>query len=174
MQESTPAAINEQKDFTNLLAVREYVDDLVKNCASLYESFAKTVKEDEEKNEPLKPEFREYKFKHNYKDKFQVIVFSDGSSKFYEDYANYSVAANGGGLQGVSSLEIRLNLSYKSGKEGGFIDHDYEFRIKFEPGKTSFKYTANFDDPAINGIRDKLLEKLEAFPVTNTIFSRPQ
>lgn len=174
MQESKAAAISEQKEYTNLLAVREYVDDLVKNCFSLYDSFVKTVQEDEAKNEPLKMEFRNYKFYHDYSSECQIYVHTQSGGKFYKDYTNFSNALAGGIIQGVISLEIRLNLSYKSGAFDSLIDHEHEFKIKFRPESTTFIYNSNFDEEAMKGIYNKILEKLDAFPVTNTIFSKAQ
>ena len=39
MQETRLASIKDEKEFTNILAVREYVDDLVKYCFGMYDSF---------------------------------------------------------------------------------------------------------------------------------------
>ena len=174
MQESKPAAINEQKDYSSLLAVREYVDDLVKNCFSLYDSFMKAIRDDEAKNEPLKTEYREYKYYHDYQSQCQVYVRTQSGSKFYKDFANYSTAATSGIIQGIDVLEIKLNLSYKSGKFDSLIDHEHEFIIKFRPENSEFIYNANYDDSAMNSIRDKIAEKLDAFPATNTIFTKAQ
>ena len=172
MQESKPAAIRKTKEFTNLLAVREYVEDLAKNCFALYDSFKKAMNEDEARNEPLKYDLRNYNYHTNYSDVCEIHVRVNGSSTDYKDFATFLSALNGGLVQGVSDMRILLNMSYRSGPNNSLVEHNHKFTISFSPEKTSFLYEANYDDPTMNGLCDQILAKLEDFPATTTIFSR--
>ena len=173
MQDVRPTSIREEKEFNGLLAVREFVDDLVKNCFSLYDSFMKTVAEDEARNEQLKYDLREYQFHHSYSDECSVHIYAAGrGSSDYKDYNIFASALNGGQLQGIDDFSLRLNLSFSRGKEGALENHNHEFVIKMKSGVGSISYEANFDDPAMSNIYSKLVAKLDDFPSTMTIFSR--
>lgn len=166
-----PASIKDEKEFTNLLAVREYVDDLVKYCFGMFDSFSKTVQEDEAKNEPLKFELREYQFRKSYSQECSVHVRNNGIND-YKTYDAFNMALNSGHIQGCDGLNLFLDMSFRRGKDGALEEHNHKFTVKFNPDGSSFSYEANYDDPTMNGIRDKLIAKLEAFPATTTIFSR--
>lgn len=172
MEESKPAAVRKNKNFTCLLAVREYVEDIVKNCFALYDSFKKTMDEDEKKNEQLKFEFRNYNYYHSYADCCKVHAYGIGISNDYEDYQTFVSALNGGLIQGINELKITLNLSFRTGTHEHFVDHNHEFKITFKPEITTIVYEANFDDATMNGFYDKFVAKLDDFPATVTIFAR--
>ncbi len=170
MQETRLASIKDEKEFTNILAVREYVDDLVKYCFGMYDSFSRTVQEDEARNEPLKFELREYKFHKSFSSDCSVHIFPGGTD--YKSYGEFVLALNGGNIQGIGELTLRLDLSFRRGSNNQLEEHNHKFTIKMSPELTKFSYEANYDDPTMNDIRDKLIAKLEAFPATTTIFSR--
>jgi len=172
MQESKPAAIRKTKEYTSLLAVREYVEDLAKNCFALFDSFKKTIKDDEAKNEQLKFELRTYNYHTNYSETCTIRVRADGNSTDYKDFPTFLSALNGGLIQGASELRIVLDMSYRSGLGNDLTEHDHKFTITFSPEKTAYVYEANFDDPTMNGLYEQILAKLDNFPATITIFSR--
>lgn len=166
-----PASIQEVKEFTNLLAVREYIDDLIKYCFGMYESFSKTVQEDEAKNEQLKFELRNYQFHHSYSADCNVYVYGSNGNT-YKTYDAFAMALKSGHVQGITNLSITLDLSFRRGGYNTLEDHNHKFEMKFRPELASFSYEANYEDPAMSGIRDKLMAKMEDFPATTTIFSR--
>ena len=174
MNESKPAAIQDLKEFGNLLAVREYVADLTKYCFSLYDSFKKTCADDEARNEPIKYELRNYNFKSGYSNQCTVVTYTEGyhNNADYKDYTTFASAVTNNLLQGLAELRITMNLSYRAGTSNSLTDHNHEYIIKFRPEGCSFEYKANYDDPAMNDIRDKLVEKLNQFPTTTTIFTK--
>lgn len=169
--EVRPASVQDIKEYTNLLAVREYVDDLVKYCFGMYDSFDKTVKDDEARNEQLKYELRTYQFHHSYSAECSVHVYANSSTD-YKTYDAFASALNNGHIQGINDLTLRLDLSFRRGSYNQLEDHDHKFTIKFSPELCKFSYEANYDDPAMTAVRDKLIGKLENFPATTTIFSR--
>ncbi|MCQ2571216.1 MAG: hypothetical protein MJ154_03140 [Candidatus Saccharibacteria bacterium] len=172
MQNCQPASIQEIKNYSNLLPVREYVDDLVKNCFALYDSFSKTIQEDEARNEQLKFDYREYNFHHSYAADCSVHVYRKaGGSNDYKTYDAFSMALNSGNIRAVRTFTLRLNMSFRRGKNNALDDHDHVFEIKMTPDGSTFSYEANYNDPVMNDIRDKLIEKIEGFPATTTIFS---
>lgn len=175
MEEFRRNSIKEKKQYTSLLAVREYVVDLAKSCFATYDTLQKRMDEEAEKNEPLKYEFRTYRYHKHFATGCSVSVSGDNyRSNSYESFEDFQNTINNGHAQGVASLTIELNLSYRSGKEGELVDHEHEFKIKFEPAETTLSYEANMEEPEMRAIHAQLQKKLDDFPSTFTIFSRAE
>lgn len=172
MENTSPATIKNNHDHTNLLAVREYVDDLVKYCFGIYASFQKTQAEEEQRNERLKLEYREYQFRKSYSEHCQVVIYAGGQRTEFTDYANFQSALLGGMILGVDYLQISLNLSHYVGKYDSRDEHQHEYTIRFEPAKSYFLYAANMDDQNMNIIETQIEERLNSFPASITIFSK--
>ena len=116
MENTSPATIKNNHDHTNLLAVREYVDDLVKYCFGIYASFQKTQAEEEQRNERLKLEYREYQFRKSYGAHCNVTIYGGGQHTDFKDYASFQSALLGGMILELDYLQISLNLSHYVGK----------------------------------------------------------
>ena len=72
------APMNHEYLYPNILVVREYVENLVSFCDRAYRAFMKKVAEEEERNESLKYEHREYmykKFLYTKKDFFMKYIY---------------------------------------------------------------------------------------------------
>ena len=172
MENTSPATIKNNHDHTNLLAVREYVDDLVKYCFGIYASFQKTQAEEEQRNERLKLEYREYQFRKSYSAHCEVVIYAGGQRTEFTDYANFQSAMLGGMILGVDYLQISLNLSHYVGKYDSRDEHQHEYTIRFEPAKSYFLYAANMDDQNMNIIETLIEVCLNSFPASITILSK--
>ena len=172
MEEPRLAATREKREYNALLAVREYVDDIVKTCFATYDSIKKLCDQDEAANEGVKYEYREYKYHKSYSAGCDISITSkEYKTERFDTFEAYQAASNGGLLKNLSKLKIDLNLSYQTGKEGSLSDHNHEFELVFEPELTTISYSANYEEPHMKSVYEQLQQKLDAFPATYTIFT---
>lgn len=173
MNESAP--INHDYLYPNILVVREYVENLVGFCDGAYRTFLKKVAEEEEKNESLKNEYREYMYKKSYGMRMKVYIWTNNSvSLEYDNEGAFRAAANSGKLNDVSSLKIELHLDFGRGREGSIEDHKNEFIVDFKPYNIKFVRNSNFDDPEMSELEEQIVKLMEGFPATKTIFTPEQ
>ena len=164
--------VNHEYLYPNILAVREYVENLVRFCDGAYRAFMNKVIEEEKKNEPLKYEHREYKYKKSYGTWMKIYISTNNSvSLEYDDDGAFRTAVNNGKLNNVSSLNIELNLDFGKGKEGSIEDHKNEFRIEFRPYNIKFVRNSNYTDPEMDELEKQIVKLMEDFPATKTIFT---
>ena len=165
--------VKEKLSYPNLLAVQEYVVDLVKFCFSLYGSFEKLVSDDTAKNEQLKLDFREYEHYKHYAAGCNVIISnSDFHTSRYNNYDEFDSLVKNGMLKKLSKIRIELNLSYRSGKFNALVDNENSFIIVLEPSASTFEYSANHETSDMREIFTRLKAKLDDFPATLTVFSK--
>lgn len=122
--------ISKEFDYSNIVADIESIAYLVQYCESLYNQLIGLIKTDEEKNEKLKYEYRNYEYKNSFSTNFEIIIrgndtsFSTINCKNYQSFLD---TINNGHLRNVSSLVIELNLTYKKGKEGFLEEYENIF-----------------------------------------------
>ena len=167
--------VNHEYLYPNILVVREYVENLVGFCDRVYRAFIKKVAEEEEKNEPLKYEHREYKYKKSYGMRMKVYIWTNSSvSLEYDNEGAFRAAANSGKLNDVSSLKIELDLDFGRGREGSIEDHKNEFRVEFRPYDIKLVRNSNYADPEMDELEEQIVKLMEDFPATKTIFTPEQ
>ena len=130
---------------------------------------------EEEKNEPLKYEHREYDYKKSYGMRFKIYIWTNnsGSLEYDSDDALRTAAANGR-LNDVSSLKIEMDLDFGRGKEGAIEEHKNEFVISFRPYDIKFVRNSNYNDPEMDDLEKQIVNLMEDFPATKTIFTPGQ
>lgn len=167
--------IKDKKSYRDLLAVSEYVDDLIKYCEQQYTILATKIANDAAKNEQLRYDYQEFDWKESYDTKFRITAYDAVHSFVYFDsFAAYRDAAAKHTLSALNYIEIELNLSYCNGRAASLIDHKRDFVIRFEQNDSYFAYESNEEDENFNSIRDAILNKLDQFPAVRTIFSRDE
>ena len=164
--------IKEKKNYRDLLAVSEYVDDLMKYCEQQYAALTTKIANDAAKNEQLRYDYQEYEWKESYNTRYRITVYDAVHSFVYFDtFAAYKDALAKKTITAPSYVEIELNVSYRDGRATNLADHKREFIIRFEQNKSYFAYESNEEDENFNAIRDAILNKLDQFPAVRTIFS---
>ncbi len=112
--------------YLNLLAVKEYVDDLIKYCEEQAKSLQQKIEQDEQKNEQLRYDYQDYLYHSMFSTGLTIRAYDDHlRSLEYKDFASYQAAQST--LSSLRFLNIELNLDYRSGKNAEMIDHTHHF-----------------------------------------------
>lgn len=163
--------INNEYDYSNIVPTVENITYIIQYCAQIYSHFLKLIAEDENKNEKLKYEFKNYNYKKSYGEGFEVKVRQKNYNTIScKTYSSFIGAVNSGQLLNVDSLEISLNLNYKRGKNDSFKNHENSFNITFKPYDIRLVRKANYKETDMELIENNLNEMLKKFPIANTIF----
>lgn len=171
----TEVIVNPEYDYSNIIPDKEYIKVLIRSCEEMYKRLQDLFKKDEEKNERLKYEYRNYEYKKHFETDFSIDIretgIGDGSlgqhlnftdSNTFSDYIDRKV--------NLDSLVINLNLSYKRGSDGNEKAHLNSFKISFKPYNIKFKRKSNYNDEVMNQIESYLKSILDKFMTKNTIF----
>lgn len=172
MDASNTTLIKDKKMYYDLLAVSEYVNDLIKYCEQCYKDYRNKVTEDEAKNEQLRYDYQEFSHKESYSSAFNVQVY-DAVHSFidFSSLEEYQAAVIKHTFTAPKHVKITLDTSFRSGKSGSLIDHKRVFEIWFEQNRSYFAYESNEEDESFNSIRQTIEKKLDQFPAVRTIFS---
>lgn len=163
--------ISNEYDYSNILPTVENITYIIQYCDQIYNHFLKLIDEDENKNEKLKYEFKNYNYKKSYSEGFEVKIRQKNYNIIScKTYSSFVEAVNSGQLLNVDSLEINLNLDYKRGKNDNLNNHENSFDITFKPYEIRFIRKANYKEMDMEQIENNLNEMLKKFPVVNTIF----
>ncbi len=169
--ENSKKIINNEFDYSNCLPTIECVTYLIQYIFNVYDNFLKLQTEDEEKNKPLKVEYKEWKYKKSYGEKFEVYIREKTYNNIIcKDFVSFQSAVNEGNLKNVLGLTIRLNLDYKRGTGENLDEYENSFYISFEPNNVIFARKSNHIEEDINQIETNIKTILEKFPTINTIF----
>ena len=167
----SPAIINNEFDYSNILPTLEAVSYLVQYCDQMNKQLNKLIEEDEEQNKRFKQEYKEYQYKHVYGQKLEVYIREQTYNNITcSDYDTFMAVVKDGNLNNVSSLQIDLCLDYDSGKGNELTRHENSFTIIFKPYEIKFARKSNFNDSNMNQIEDQINAILKQFPVANCIF----
>ena len=157
--------------YLDLLAVKEYVDDLIKYCDEQAKSLQQKIDQDAQKNEQLRYGYQEYSYYGVYSTGLVIRVYDEHLRMIdYKDYASYQAAQST--LTSLKFLTIELNLDYRSGKNAEMVDHTHHFEIRLEPNASYFECEMSENDEEFRDVRQTIINKLEAFPAVRTIFSK--
>lgn len=163
--------INNEYDYSNIVPMVENVTYIVQYCDQIYSDFLKLIEEDENKNERLKYEFKNYNYKKSYGEGFEVKIRQKNYNNIScKNYNSFIESINNGQILNVDSLEIDLRLDYKRGKNESLNNHENLFKITFKPYEIKFIRKSNHREVDMEQIENNLNEMLKKFPVANTIF----
>lgn len=169
--EEVEAAINNERDYSNIIPTAENIAYLVQYCEQVYNQLIKLIEDDEARNEKIKYDLQNYNFKKSYGERFEVAVrgknFNTVNCKNYNSYLELYKKEQ---LNNVDAIEIYLELDYKTGSNSSFVAHENSFVIKFKPYEITFIRKSNFRDANMDQIENTINEILKKFPVANTIF----
>lgn len=163
-------------DYSNIVPEVEPITYLVRYCDTVYNQLLDMMKQEEKKNEKLKSEYRFYEYKKNYNTKFEVVIRK--KSKEYtslnnvecDSYNKFMEAVNDGHLKNVDSLVIKLNLSYKKGKDYELTNYDNSFKISMNPYDIKLIRKSNHAEDIMNQIENTLNDILKKFKTQDSIF----
>ena len=163
--------INNEFDYSNIIATADEISPLVQYCEQLYNQLMELNQEDEIKNRKLKYEFREHDYEKHIGMSFEINTMDKNYNIItYKSYRAYLEAANSGQIKEVSSLEIDLRLNYRRGKGERLEDYNNSFKITFKPYDIKFRRQSNHDESNINQMEETIRKILDNYPVANTIF----
>lgn len=169
--ETVEVAINNENDYSNIVPTAENIAYLIQYCEQVYNQLLKLIEEDEAKNEKLKYELQNYSFKKTFGERFEVIVIGKNYNTVNcKNYSSYLELYKSGQLNNLNSIEIYLELDYKTGTNDSLVSHENSFVIKFKPYEITFIRKSNFKDSNMEHIENTINEILKKFPVANTIF----
>lgn len=163
----------EKKYYLDLLAVKEYVDDLIKYCEQQANDLRRKIERDTQKNEQLRYDYQEFEYQEYYNTGLNIRIYDNNiNTADYDDFASYQNASTNQIFNDLRNLTISLHLNYRSGKSSAMIDHIHNFVIRFEPNASYFEYELSDTDEEYRDVLDTITKKLEAFPAVRTIFSK--
>ena len=140
-------------------------------CDQKNQELTKLVNEDEEKNKPFKPEYKDYMYKKSFGQEFEIYIRSNSyNSITCNDYESFLAAVENGNLNQVTQLNIELYMNFSRGKSEKYEDHENSFKIIFKPYEITFARKSNYNDPSMDKIEKEINSILEQFPVANSIF----
>ncbi len=170
-EEEKEVVINNEFDYSNIIPTIEHIGILVQYCEGVYNQLLKLIEEDEQKNEKLKIEYKNYKYSKSYSERFEVSIREKTYNNLYcKTYNSYISAANNGQLKEVNSLEINLDLDYKRGLGNNLKYHQNSFTIIFRPYEIKFARKSNFNEENMNQIENTINQILQQFEKANSIF----
>ena len=74
----TEVIVNPEYDYSNIIPDKEYIKVLVRSCEEMYKRLQDLFKKDEEKNERLKYEYRNYEYKKHFDTDFSIDIRETG------------------------------------------------------------------------------------------------
>ena len=171
INEEVVKIINNEYDYSTIIPGVEYITYLIEYLDSVFKDFIRLVEEDEKRNEQLKYEFKNYNYKKCYGQNLDIYINQKGYNNITcKDIETFKSAIKDGNLKSVNSLEIKLVLNYKKGKNSNFVEYENSFIIKFKPYETKFARKSNHNEINMNQIENNINNILNKFPKVNTIF----
>ena len=163
--------INNEFDYSNAIPTIECVTYLVEYCYNLYNQLSMLIAEDEKRNEPLKYEYKNYNYKHHYMMEFEVYIREKSYNNIKcDDLETFKSAVEDGNLKNIDSMDIKLDLSYKRGRENELETYENSYTILIKPFDMLFARKSNHSEENMNLIESNINEILKKFPTVNSIF----
>ena len=104
--------INNEFNYSNAIPVVKNMSYIVDFCDDVFNKFMNLVNEEKIKNERLKYEFRNYLYQEHYGNRNKKGY----ETTSYKNYSSFINAINNNQINNISSLEIKLGLSFYRGK----------------------------------------------------------
>ncbi len=151
--------IKDKKSYRDLLAISEYVDDLIKYCERQYATLSTKISNDKAKNEQLRYDYQEFEWKENYDARFRITIYDAVNSFLYFDrFTAYHDAMTNRTIVAPNYVEVELNMSYQNGKNASLIQHKRIFVVRFELNNSYFSYESNEEGEDFTTVRDAILK----------------
>lgn len=171
----SPAVINNEFDYSNIVPTVEAIAYLVQYCDQMNKQLTLLIEEDEEKNKQFKDEYKDYMYKKSYSQEFQVYIKEKSYNNITcKDYESFASAVKDGNLNQVTGLDIKLRMDFERGKGNNCEKHENSFTIIFKPYEITFARKSNHNDSNMNKIEEQINSILKKFPVANSIFCNKQ
>ena len=162
---------NNEYDYSNVIPNEEGILFLVDYMYKTYEYFLELIKQDEQKNEQYKREFKNYMFKKHYATDFNIVIREKGYNNITcKDYLTFAAAVKDGNLRNIESMDIKMNLSYKRGSESDLQEHENEFSIIIRPFNIVFARKSNRDEDDMKNVEQNIKNIFMQMPAMNSIF----
>ena len=170
--EDVEMAINNRFDYSTIVPTAENIAYLIKYCDQVFNSFENLIIEDEEKNKRVKYELQSYNYKKSYSDRFEITIRDKTFNSFTcNKYDSFVEQINSGKVKDLYSLEIRLDMGYKTGTNTNLIEHTNEMYINFKPYEIYFTRKSNFKEYTVDQVEKNINKLLQEFPAVDTIFA---
>jgi hypothetical protein len=172
---TSKSVICNEFDYSNIVPNIETVSYLVKYCDQVFKQLTKLVEEDEEKNKQFKIDYKEWKYKKSYGQNFEIYIRQKNYGIITcNDYSQFMSAVNGGNLNAIGSMDIKLCLDFFRGTGDNVVEHENSFIMRFNPYEITFTRKSNYEDTSMDKIEDQLNSIFKQFPVANSIFCNKQ
>ena len=169
--EEKEIVIDNSFDYSNVIATIDNVSILVKYCDQIANQFLNIIKADEERNERIKYEFKNFKYRKTYSETLEISISEKSFNRVsYKTYELFKKAISENKIKNLRELKITLNLDFFRGTYDNQNRHDNSFEISFEPYKITFIRKSNYKDDEMDDIENGINEVLKSFPTINTIF----
>lgn len=171
MIEEVETVINNEYDYSNIVASGENIAYIVQYFETLYKQFLSLVEQDERKNADLRYNQKNYEYGKHFKSEFTITIKHSGlNNVICKSLDSYMEALNSGKINMVNGLDIILDLSYKRGTENNTKEHRNDFKVIFRPYDIRFIRKSNFNENSMNQIENSINSILSKFAIANTIF----
>lgn len=163
--------INNEYDYSNIIPTEDKIIKIVEFCDQMYNNYLHLIEEDEKQNEKLKYEYQNYNFKNCYGMELEIKINSKNYNNIScKGYKAFLEIVSNNQLKNIDSLEIKLNLDYKKGKNNNLKEHQNSFNITFKPYEITFIRKSNYNEDTMNRIERIINKLLKEFSIANTIF----
>ena len=155
--------IKNTKEYSDKIVNTYSIGILSNYCESIYKAFLKLTNKDEKDNEKLSYNKRNYHYKKK-NVSFEIYAVDKELNHYsFETYNAYINSINGGNLDDVNSLSLKLNLSYSKGTNGNLEDYNNEYEIIFKPYSIKVERISNHKDECMDQVEeaiDNIIKKL--------------
>ncbi len=171
MNEELETVINNEYDYSTIIPSAEAIGYIIQYCENLYNQFSQLVTSDEQKNETLKLEYKNYEYGRHFKSEFTVTIKQRGLNNIIcKNYNAYLDAVRSGNVNNLNGLDIIMDLSYKRGAYQNTVEHRNDFKVIFRPYDIKFIRKSNHNEGNMNQIENAINGILKQFPTANSIF----
>ena len=172
MSTDNTGLIKGRKNYSDLLAVNENVEALIRHCEQLFREYNEKADADEAKNERFRVDYQEFTFKRAYGASLKIKIYD--TIQGFIDLDSLDSYRNAVATHIFSSpkyLSVMMDLSFRSGKGNDLVDHKRIYEARLEHGKSYFEYESNEEDASFSQVCQGIEEVLNQFPAVHTIFS---
>jgi hypothetical protein len=164
--------INNEYDYSDKMIDFESVLKIGKQADNIYKKMLNVYEEEEKKNQLLKYEYKQYKYKNRWSTLQFVIRYKNYTSISCDSYEALIEAHNNSKLKDIAVLEIFIRLNYSKGSifKNTMINVDNEFLIQFKPFDTKLRRRSNYNDVNMNQIEAILKSNMEQLKKVDSIF----
>lgn len=173
---SLQTVINNEYDYSNVLATVDAISYLVQYCDSLNKQLTNLVEEDEKKNIQFKSEYKNYMYKKAYSQHLEIYIREKNytNNLMCKDYESFAAAVKNGYLKEITGLDIKLCLDFYRGQGDKPEKYENALNIIFKPYNIKFSRISNHQDQSFDQIEEQIKEILNHFAVANTVFCDKQ